>query len=59
MAMLVACVTALASGNEALANEVAIYAYYLPVVGAALQLASFIREGRRKRSFHGDESHPR
>jgi hypothetical protein len=59
MAMLIACASALAYGNEALANEVAIYAYYLLVVGVALQLASFIREGRRKKSFHGDESHPR
>jgi hypothetical protein len=38
----------LASGNEAVANEVAIYAYYSLVVGVVLQLAAFIRDERRK-----------
>jgi hypothetical protein len=39
----------LASGNEAVANEVAVYAYYSLVVGVVLQLAAFIRDERRKR----------
>jgi hypothetical protein len=38
----------LTSGNEAVANEVAIYAYYSLVVGVVLQLAAFIRDERRK-----------
>jgi hypothetical protein len=52
MAMLMACAGMLASGSEALANEVAIYAYYSLVVGVALQLAAFIREGRRRPRQH-------
>jgi hypothetical protein len=39
----------LASGNEAVANGVAVYAYYSLVVGVVLQLAAFIRDERRKR----------
>jgi hypothetical protein len=58
MAILVACACLLASGNEGLANELAVYAYYSLVIGVALQLASFIREERRKRGPHVGESHP-
>jgi len=49
MALLMVCAGALALGNEALANEVAVYAYYSLVVGVVLQLAAFIRDERRKR----------
>lgn len=38
----------LASGGEAAANEAAVYAYYLLVVGVALQLAAFIKGEREK-----------
>jgi hypothetical protein len=38
----------LASGSEAAANEIAVYAYYLLVVGVALQLAAFIKCEREK-----------
>lgn len=34
-------------GNEALANKLAIYAYYFLVVGVTLQLIDFVRERRR------------
>ena len=33
----------LVAGTSALANEVAVYAYYLLVIGVVLQLASFVR----------------
>jgi len=48
MVMLMVCAGMLALGNEALANEVAVYAYYSLVVGVVLQLAVFIRDERRK-----------
>jgi len=46
--LLIVCAGILAFGNEALANEVAVYAYYSLVVGVVLQLAAFIRDERRK-----------
>jgi hypothetical protein len=48
MALLIVCAGTLAYGNEALANEVAVYAYYSLVAGVVLQLAAFIRDERRK-----------
>jgi len=36
----------LVQGGSGLANEVAVYAYYLLVVGVVLQLISFIRHGK-------------
>jgi len=33
-------------GNSALANEVAVYAYYSLVAGVVLQLISFVRQGK-------------
>ncbi len=48
MVMLMFCAGMLAFGNEALANDVAVYAYYMLVFGVALQLAAFIRDKRRK-----------
>jgi hypothetical protein len=51
MLMLTICACLLASGNEALANEVAVYAYYSLVIGVVLQLVTFIREeGRRPKN---------
>ena len=49
MVLLMVCAGMLAFGNEALANEVAVYAYYMLVVGVALQLAAFIRDERREK----------
>jgi len=46
--LLIVCAGFLALGNGALANEVAVYAYYSLVVGVVLQLATFIRDERRK-----------
>jgi hypothetical protein len=46
----------LASGSEVAANEVAIYAYYLLVIGVALQLAAFIKSERGKR-FRSEAPH--
>jgi hypothetical protein len=48
MILLIVCAGLLAFGNEALANEVAVYAYYFLVVGVVLQLAAFIRDARGK-----------
>lgn len=53
MAMLAACAGLLAFGNESLANEIAVYAYYSLVIGVVLQLAAFIREERDKKSEAG------
>jgi hypothetical protein len=48
MVMLMICACLLASGNEAFANEVAVYAYYSLVIGVVLQLVTFIKEERGK-----------
>jgi len=52
MVLLVVCAGLLASGNDGLANEIAIYAYYSLVIGVVLQLVSFIREERRRPKGH-------
>jgi|GEM_PF-6227396 len=44
MMMLVMCAGLLALGNELLANEIAIYAYFSLVIGVVLQLIAFIKE---------------
>jgi len=41
--LLVVCAGLLIQGSLAIANEVAIYAYYLLVIGVVLQLFSFVR----------------
>jgi hypothetical protein len=46
--LLIACVALLVNGAEAMANELAVYAYYMLVIGVLLQLASYIREERRR-----------
>lgn len=38
----------LAMGDSVLANDVAVYAYYLLVVGVVLQLFSFLKHGRQE-----------
>lgn len=49
MMLLMVAAFSLVSGLDSLANEVAVYAYYLLVVGVVLQLISFLR-GRREGS---------
>jgi len=46
--LLVSAAIYLAVGAENIANQLAIYAYYSLVIGVFLQLASFIREERRR-----------
>jgi hypothetical protein len=41
--LLLFCAVLLIQGNTVLANEVAIYAYYLLVMGVVLQLVSFLK----------------
>lgn len=41
--LLLVCASLLFQGNSALANEVAVYAYYLLVVGVFLHFVSFLR----------------
>ncbi|MFH0896721.1 MAG: hypothetical protein V1850_01565 [Candidatus Bathyarchaeota archaeon] len=43
MSVLLVCAGLLAFGNSVLANDLAIYAYYLLVGGVVLQLVSFLR----------------
>ena len=44
--LLIICASLLFQGNSALANEVAVYAYYLLVVGVVLHFVSFLRYGK-------------
>ena len=44
--LLLSCAGLLIQGNSGLADEVAVYAYYLLVVGVVLQLVSYLRYGR-------------
>lgn len=44
--LLLVCMGSLIQGNPGLANELAIYAYYLLVAWVVLQLASFLRHGK-------------
>ncbi|MGQ9597770.1 MAG: hypothetical protein ACUVUS_10495 [Thermoproteota archaeon] len=48
--LLVACAYLLVQGNSELANDVAVYAYYLLVIGIVLQLVMFIREEHKHTS---------
>lgn len=47
MLLLLVCAGLLTGGNSGLADEVAVYAYYLLVIGVVLQLVSFLRQGKR------------
>ena len=49
MILLMTAAAYLAMGQEAVANDLAVYAYYSLVAGVALQLAAFIRENRGER----------
>lgn len=44
--LLVLCAVLLIQGSSAIANKVAIYAYFLLVVGVALQLIGYIKHRR-------------
>ncbi|MEM2608801.1 MAG: hypothetical protein QXT87_06130 [Thermoproteota archaeon] len=48
--LLILCVALLIKGAEAIANELAVYAYYALLIGVLLQIVSYIKERRRKGS---------
>jgi hypothetical protein len=48
MILLIIAAIYLSIGNEAYANEIAIYAYYALVIGVLLQLASYIKYARKE-----------
>jgi len=50
MALLMICAGLLIQGNSSLANDLAVYAYYLLVIGVFLQLASSLKYGKSKES---------
>lgn len=52
--LLLACAVLLVGGESALANQTAMYAYYLLVAGIVLQLISFMR-ARKRMSKRDDE----
>ena len=43
--LLLACAGLLIQGSSVMANEVAVYAYFLLVIGVVLQLIAFVRHG--------------
>jgi len=45
-ALLLVAAGFLVVGNSGLANDVAVYAYYLLVIGVVLQLFSFLKHGK-------------
>ena len=55
MGLLISAAGYLALGNEAFANELAVYAYYCLVAGVVLQLASYIRSERKGQAKPDDE----
>lgn len=48
MILLIIAAIYLSIGNEAYANDIAIYAYYALVIGVLLQLASYIKYARKE-----------
>ena len=48
--LLILCAVFLVKGAEAVANELAVYAYYALVIGVLLQIISYVKEERRKDS---------
>ena len=57
LVLLVVTAGALASGNEKMANDLAIMAYYLLVLGVALQIINYIREQRGRNPGVGIKEH--
>ena len=49
MALLLSCATLLSTGHTTQANKTAEYAYYLLIIGVALQFLSFVKEERAKK----------
>jgi len=47
MVMLITCAYLLAYGNEAVANGLAVYAYYFLVIGVVLQLICYLKYGEK------------
>jgi len=43
--LLLVCAGLLIRGNSVIANEVAVYAYFLLVIGVVLQLIAYVRHG--------------
>lgn len=43
--LLLVCAGLLIQGNSVMANEVAVYAYFLLVIGVILQLVAYVRHG--------------
>ncbi len=58
MLLLLTCAGLLVGGRSTLADMVAVYAYYLLVVGVVLQLVSFLRHNKRSvdKPHSGDNS---
>ena len=48
-ALLLVCAGLLVQGDSGLANDVAVYAYYLLVAGVLLQLISFVRHRKESK----------
>jgi len=49
--MLITCAVLLAYGQEAMANNIAIYAFYSLVIGVILQFIAFLKYGGKKKSI--------
>lgn len=45
--LLLVCADLLIQGKSVLADEVAVFAYYLLLIGVVLQLVSFLRHGKQ------------
>jgi len=54
MMLLIIAAIYLSIGNEAYANEIAIYAYYALVIGVFLQLASYIKYAKKEEKQTSD-----
>jgi uncharacterized membrane protein YbhN (UPF0104 family) len=54
MILLIIAAIYLSIGNEAYANEIAIYAYYALVIGVFLQLASYIKYAKKEEKQTSD-----
>ena len=47
MILLITAAVFLALENEVIANRIAVYAYYFLVIGVVLQIASYLKYGRK------------
>ena len=53
MALLMVAASYLAYGFETIANELAVYAYYMLIIGVVLQLISYLKWKKLKREDNG------